>query len=192
MQAPTLSFDLTPFFSFQTPTLLLYRNKAMRVQEWGNGARLAVLKPNLKDVTLLKSFKLHLSDNNEYGEIPPLIIGSEVLDPITPITDYLKLFHDYVMEELRKGFASNYSTDRFRYCLTVPAIWSDRAKTTMREAAIRSGIISRDDPVERLILISEPEAAALYCEKRSDSWNLQHGDKFMIVDAGGGTVDLIV
>lgn len=162
------------------------------MQEWGNGARLAVLKPNLKDLTLLKCFKLHLSDNNEYGETPPLTVGAETLDPITPISDYLKLFHEYVMDELRKGFANNYGPERFRYCLTVPAIWSDRAKTTMREAAIRSGIITRDDPVERLILISEPEAAALYCEKRSDSWNLQHGDKFMIVDAGGGTVDLIV
>jgi molecular chaperone DnaK (HSP70) len=151
-----------------------------------------MLKPNTKDSTLLKCFKLHLSDNQEYGELPPLTVGSETIDPIRPIADYLQRFHQYVMEELRKGFANNYDPERFRYCLTVPAIWSDMAKASMREAAIRSGIISRDDPVERLILISEPEAAALYCEKRSESWNLQHGDKFMIVDAGGGTVDLIV
>ncbi|KAI8578883.1 hypothetical protein K450DRAFT_244957 [Umbelopsis ramanniana AG] len=179
-------------FYSKTPTLLLYKHKPLKVQDWGNGARLAVLKPNTKDSTLLKCFKLHLSDNQEYGELPPLIVGSETFDPIRPISDYLKLFHQNAMEELRKGFANNIEPERFRYCLTVPAIWSDRAKTSMREAALRSGIISRDDPVERLILISEPEAAALYCEKRSESWNLQHGDKFMIVDAGGGTVDLIV
>ncbi|KAH8556812.1 hypothetical protein BGW37DRAFT_474327 [Umbelopsis sp. PMI_123] len=179
-------------FYSKTPTLLLYKHKPVKVQDWGNGARLAVLNPNTKESTLLKCFKLHLSDNQEYGEMPPLIVGSETFDPIKPISDYLHLFHDHVMEELRKGFANNYHPDRFRYCLTVPAIWSDRAKTSMRQAAIRAGIISRDDPVERLMLISEPEAAALYCEKRCESYNLEHGDKFMIVDAGGGTVDLIV
>ncbi|RUP51244.1 hypothetical protein BC936DRAFT_149272 [Jimgerdemannia flammicorona] len=77
-------------------------------------------------------------------------------------------------------------------CLTVPAIWSDRAKSTMREAAVRSGIVKPDDHPERLMLISEPEAAALYCEKKCDQWNLKHGNTFMICDAGGGTVDLIV
>lgn len=71
-------------------------------------------------------------------------------------------------------------------------MWSDRAKTVMREAAIRAGIILRTDPAERLSLISEPEAAALYCEKKSEQFNLAHGQRFMICDAGGGTVDLIV
>ncbi|KAM3582850.1 hypothetical protein VKS41_004615 [Umbelopsis sp. WA50703] len=143
-------------------------------------------------MTLLKCFKLHLSDNNEYGEPPSLTVGDQDLDPITPIADYLQRFHAYVLEELQRGFASNYSPDRFRYCLTVPAIWSDRAKSLMREASVRAGIITRDDPIERLMLISEPEAASLYCEKSISSCNLRHGDKFMIVDAGGGTVDLIV
>lgn len=71
-------------------------------------------------------------------------------------------------------------------------MWSDRAKAAMREAAIRAGLVSRTDPAERLMLISEPEAAALYCEKKSEQFNLCHGQRFMICDAGGGTVDLIV
>ncbi|KAG2179930.1 hypothetical protein INT43_003717, partial [Umbelopsis isabellina] len=176
----------------KTPTLLLYRNRNRRLQNWGNGARLAALTPNMKDMTLLKCFKLHLSDHNVYGEVPALTVGDQELDPITPIEDYLREFHTYVLGELQKGFASNYSAERFRYCLTVPAIWSDRAKSLMREAAIRAGIITRDDPIERLMLISEPEAASLYCENSISSCNLRHSDKFMIVDAGGGTVDLIV
>lgn len=71
-------------------------------------------------------------------------------------------------------------------------MWSDQAKATMREAAIRAGIINRWDHPDRLMLISEPEAAALYCEKKCDQFNLSHGQRFMICDAGGGTVDLIV
>ncbi|KAG1437703.1 hypothetical protein G6F55_014055 [Rhizopus delemar] len=62
----------------------------------------------------------------------------------------------------------------------------------MREAAIRANIINRWDHPSRLMLISEPEAAALYCEKKCDQFNLGHGQRFLICDAGGGTVDLIV
>lgn len=61
----------------------------------------------------------------------------------------------------------------------------------MRQAAIRAGMITADDPLERLKLISEPEAAAAYCENRYNSLSLKNGDVFMIVDAGGGTIDLV-
>lgn len=71
-------------------------------------------------------------------------------------------------------------------------MWSDKAKSTMREAAIMAGLIQEDDHRDRLMLISEPEAAALYCEKKCEQFNLKHNDRFMICDAGGGTVDLIV
>ena len=111
---------------------------------------------------------------------------------LTPIADYLRKFNEHVCGELKKGFASNYDRSKYRYCLTVPAMWSDRAKSAMREAAIRADIVQRHDPLERLMLISEPEAAALYCEKKSEQFNLAHGQRFLICDAGGGTVDLIV
>lgn len=61
----------------------------------------------------------------------------------------------------------------------------------MRESAIRAGMINATDPLERLVLISEPEAAAAYCENRYRSLDLRNDDMFMIVDAGGGTVDLV-
>ncbi|KAF9566625.1 hypothetical protein BGW38_008871, partial [Lunasporangiospora selenospora] len=91
-----------------------------------------------------------------------------------------------------RGFAKNFQRDHFRYCLTVPAMWSDRAKNVMRQAAVKAGLIRDSDHPDRLMLISEPEAAALYCERKCDQFDLGHGDRFMICDAGGGTVDLIV
>lgn len=60
----------------------------------------------------------------------------------------------------------------------------------MREAMVQAGILSIDDPPSRLLLVSEPEAAAIYCGRHC--WDMDRLDKFMIVDAGGGTVDLIV
>jgi hypothetical protein len=64
-------------------------------------------------------------------------------------------------------------------------MWSDRAKALMRESAIIAGLIKETDHRDRLMLISEPEAAAIYCEKKCDQFNLKSGDKFMICDAGG-------
>jgi molecular chaperone DnaK (HSP70) len=69
------------------------------------------------------------------------------------------------------------------YVITVPAIWSDRAKALTRQAAARAGI-----PKERLVLVTEPEAAALYCATAGDQVDLVKGDSFIICDAGGGTV----
>lgn len=95
------------------------------------------------------------------------------------------------MQEITRGFAKNYHPDTFRYCLTVPALWSDKAKHTMRQAAIRAGLIQPSDPSDRLVLVSEPEAAALYCQESMDV-QLNKGDRILVCDAGGGTVDLIV
>lgn len=108
------------------------------------------------------------------------------------IADYLKALHEYVLEDVSRGFAKNYDQSSFRYCLTVPAMWSDLAKFSMRRAAIKAGLIHADDPQDRLILISEPEAAALYCERMCEQVSLRRGDTLLICDAGGGTVDLIV
>ena len=109
------------------------------------------------------------------------------------MADYLAALHEHTLQELTRGFAKNYHPDTFRYCITVPALWSDRAKHMMRQAAIQAGLITPSDPSDRLVLISEPEAAALYCEETmGDQVQLQDNDRIMICDAGGGTVDLIV
>lgn len=44
-----------------------------------------------------------------------------------------------------------------QFILTVPAVWSDKAKDATMQAACLAGIPSQD-----LFLVSEPEAAAVY------------------------------
>lgn len=138
-------------------------------------------RPIARNSVLLKQYKLYL-DENIAKDLPPLPNGLTIVDAIA---DYLNAFHGHVVSELKKGFAKNYGQHQFRYCLTVPAMWSDRAKAAMREAAIKAGLIDASDHRDRLMLISEPEAAALYCEKKCEQFNLRHGDRFMICDAGG-------
>ncbi|KAI8646927.1 hypothetical protein BD408DRAFT_379752 [Parasitella parasitica] len=171
-------------FYAKVPTLLYYRNKNSKLVDWGRGARLQSLKPD-QIGTLLQYFKLALVQPDDV----PLPKGKS---PMDVISDFLRVFHEHICEQLQNTkLLQDYSQGQYRYCLTIPAIWSDESKAIMREASIKAGIIEHDDPIQRLELISEPEAAAAYCEYKYKSWNLSDGNTFMIVDAGGGTVDLI-
>ncbi|KAI8889431.1 actin-like ATPase domain-containing protein [Backusella circina FSU 941] len=172
----------------KTPTLNFYQGNTKEMTQWGNAARIKMQRPKSRNSVLLKQYKLYL-DENIAKNLPPLPNGLTIVEAIS---DYLREFHKHIINELKKGFAKNYEQHQFRYCLTVPAMWSDKAKSIMRDAAITAGLILQSDHRDRLMLISEPEAAALYCEKKCEQFNLRHNDKFMICDAGGGTVDLIV
>ncbi|KAG0011384.1 Heat shock 70 kDa protein 12A [Podila clonocystis] len=171
----------------KVPTCNLYGPGSKEILEWGYPAKIAMTKPPYKNHVLLSKYKLHLDDAS--GPHPPLPNGLTVVDAIA---DYLRLFHAHVVQSALKGFGSVFSQQHIQYCLSVPAMWNDHAKALMRQAALQAGMISPLDPPHRLLLISEPEAAALYCEKKCDQFAIGHGQKFMICDAGGGTVDLIV
>ncbi|WP_030611388.1 hypothetical protein [Streptomyces fulvoviolaceus] len=86
-----------------------------------------------------------------------------------------------------------------RWCLTVPAIWSERSMDRMRRAAVAAGL--PEDPA-RLLLVPEPDAAALYCDvvgttaETDDKGTprpglLRPGMRFLVLDCGGGTADLV-
>ncbi|KAL1927813.1 hypothetical protein VTP01DRAFT_3634 [Rhizomucor pusillus] len=172
----------------KTPTMSLYNRVDKTLAMWGNAARLEKNKtPPSGDYLFLQQYKLYLDDRLD-GVFQPIPGG---FNPISVIADYLREFHAHILNEMKRGFAQQFE-GRYRYCLTVPAMWSDRSKQAMRMAAIESGIIDKDDHPDRLMLISEPEAAAIYCEQTSDQFDMKDGDEFMICDAGGGTVDLIV
>lgn len=79
------------------------------------------------------------------------------------------------------------------WVLTVPAIWSDAAKQFTKEAAEEAGIKSDD-----IMLVYEPEAAALYCRFQTnqiifnakDEGSLSKKKKMLVFDMGGGTTDI--
>ncbi|KAG0075056.1 hypothetical protein BGZ90_010237 [Linnemannia elongata] len=171
----------------KTPTVSLYKkNKGKyEMSAWGGGSKLKKGMQKPEYIHLYK-FKTHL---DETADLPPWKSPITVPDAIA---DYLKAFHEYAAGEIEQQLGKRYTRERFRYCLTVPAMWSDKAKGVMRRAAIQAGLINKNDKEDRLMLVSEPEAAALYCERSCNEYDLKHGDRFLICDAGGGTVDLIV
>ena len=53
--------------------------------------------------------------------------------------------------------------DSVKWVITVPAIWSNRAKTFIREAAVKAGLVEEEQS-PRLLVILEAIAAARYCK----------------------------
>jgi molecular chaperone DnaK (HSP70) len=70
------------------------------------------------------------------------------------------------------------TTFRVDWVITVPAIWSDRARSDTLECARDAGIGSGD----RLTIISEPEAAAAYTFQQIRPLGINVGDNVIICD----------
>lgn len=73
--------------------------------------------------------------------------------------------------------------------MTVPDIWTEAEKIIYRNIATDAGIPCY--PKELLLIATEAEANALYCE-RYVLENINEGDSFMICDIGGCTTSLSV
>jgi molecular chaperone DnaK (HSP70) len=132
-------------------------------------------------------------DREVTGPFHPVANGKK-FPVVDMIAKYLELMRSYALDNIRRE-VDDLPDQEILWCLTVPAIWTDVDRDRMRYASRRAGLIG-DGPDEdaRLVLVLEPEAAALYCQERSDALreagSLKPGTTFMIVDAGGGTVDL--
>lgn len=177
----------------QIPTVLYY-DQYQKVVGWGPDIADALAptgypKPGVQKVEWFK-LQLMLSGNTYIDPInlPPLPPGKSEIDVAA---DYLFKLRQAMRAALQKtlGEVFNREERNIRYYLTVPAIWNDAGKAATRAAAIQAGFL-RDENDNRLTLVSEPEAAALFCSK-TGLLNIKVHDAVLIVDCGGGTVDLI-
>ncbi|KAH7176618.1 hypothetical protein EDB81DRAFT_633807 [Dactylonectria macrodidyma] len=175
------------------PTVLYY-DQYQKVVGWGPDIADALAPTGYpkQGVQKVEWFKLQLMlSGNTYIDpinLPPLPPGKSEIDVAA---DYLFKLRQAMRTALQKtlGEVFNREERNIRYYLTVPAIWNDAGKAATRSAAIQAGFL-RDENDNRLTLVSEPEAAALFCSK-TGLLNLKVHDAVLIVDCGGGTVDLI-
>ena len=175
------------------PTVLYY-DQYQKVVGWGPDIADALAptgypKPGVQKVEWFK-LQLMLSGNTYIDPInlPPLPPGKSEIDVAA---DYLFKLRQAMRNQLQKTLGEVFAREErnIRYFLTVPAIWNDAGKAATRAAAIQAGFL-RDENDNRLTLITEPEAAAMFCSK-TGLLNLKIHDAVLIVDCGGGTVDLI-
>lgn len=105
----------------------------------------------------------------------------------------LRYFKDDVLKFLTGRAGYEVEAKDINWVLTVPAIYDDFAKCFMRHAAREAGIIDKVNS-NKLKLCLEPEAAclAVACNRIDHQLVSEEakGRQIMILDCGGGTVDI--
>ncbi|KAJ9522865.1 hypothetical protein QJQ45_023651 [Haematococcus lacustris] len=175
----------------KTRSALLYNGRSPVA--WGHTAirKLCALCDEGQDISqyrLVKDFKLALHDPKRAAELQAVAPG---LTPEIVMADFLTFMRKYVIEQLVEEVGSDAARlDNIHWCLTVPAMWTERNKAAMRTAALRAGLI-RKAGSDALTIILEPEAAAMDALDKQDP-PLVEGMSLMVVDAGAGTVDVTI
>ncbi|KAL1307037.1 hypothetical protein AAFC00_005660 [Neodothiora populina] len=104
------------------------------------------------------------------------------------VIDYLNCLSKHIDFVLTNSLPDHLLRNTNRdFVLTVPAMWSDKAKERMRHCAEAAGLGSGN----KLMFVAEPEAAGMYAIKELPPDTLKVGETVVLCDAGGGTVDLI-
>lgn len=140
----------------------------------------------------LRWIKLDLDPDQKHGIPASLLIKRVNLYPpgATPksvTTDYLRALIEHVSQVIKRQVGSAFESLSFTYVITVPAVWSQGAKIKTLNCAEEAGL-AKSAPV---LIVSEPEAAAIHALKASNPHGLKVDDTIVLCDAGGGTVDLI-
>ncbi|OQE16192.1 hypothetical protein PENSTE_c025G09627 [Penicillium steckii] len=164
----------------KVPTVLAYHNNDTR---WGYQVN------DLEES--VRGFKLLLDKSKDIKFRPA--IESEILiqkmsqPPVRFAGEYLNKIVSHAKSILgRRVLGKSMNSMDIHYIVTVPAVWSDKAKDLTMQAATLA-----DMPQNNLYLLSEPEAAAVYTIRAIQPNSIAKGDTFIVCDAGGGTVDLI-
>ncbi|RIA95889.1 hypothetical protein C1645_733658 [Glomus cerebriforme] len=170
--------------NLKTNTVLQYDYEYNNVESWGFPAlsKRPSRRMRIKDNKPVELFKLYL------GNLSSNLLPSLPVDYKKTITDYLREIGKLIKETI----ATRYSIDSFDnvlLVLTVPAEWSSNSVYIMRECVHKAELIGERDS-KNLQFTTEPEAVAIYCMDKLREFDLTIGSTFMVVDCGGGTVDL--
>lgn len=179
----------------------IYYDADGNVQAVGAEARRSGIQDIAEDEgwTKAKWFKLHMRPRGQRSNmlsptIPPLPPNKAVVEVFSDFLRYLhKCARLYIQETHANGTSLwNSISGKISYVLTHPNGWEGPQQAQMREAAIRAGLIS--DNVEgrsRVSFVPEGEASLHFCINNQLAPNaLEKGEGIVIVDAGGGTIDV--
>jgi hypothetical protein len=146
----------------------------LRLDESNRSRQLELILALLTDN--LEGFKMRDGgEEDEDGESPPLYPSKE---PVDVVTDFLTGVKDYAYEAIQTNLTKAlFNSLPIEIVITVPAVWSDKAKNLTFQAVSRAGFADK----AKLKMVTEPEAAAVYTMK---SLREKYGQDFIKV--GGG------
>ncbi|PKC10181.1 actin-like ATPase domain-containing protein [Rhizophagus irregularis] len=177
----------------KTNTVLQYDSNYQNVIKWGNPAlaqkqsKHARKNKDLPSSKTVELFKLHLG-NIPQNEKPPLPYQ---LNYEKAISDYLRELGKLIKETISTRWYGISFFEHVLLVISIPAEFDDRAKDTMRKCLHNAGLTDYKES-NKVEFTTEPEAAAIYCMRNLKGQNemIPINASFMVVDCGGGTVDL--
>ncbi|KAF9465198.1 hypothetical protein BDZ94DRAFT_415086 [Collybia nuda] len=184
------------------PTIIYY-NRNGEVEVVGAEATSEGVQEKAEDEgwTKVEWFKLHLrpkttSSAGVTQSLPPLPPNKTVVDLFADFMRYLyACTKAYIQETYSNGadmWSSAESLGRIDFVLSHPNGWEGAQQAQMRTAAIRAGLIPDTiDGRERIHFVTEGEASLHFCiQSGLTTDSMKNGDGILIVDAGGGTIDI--
>jgi molecular chaperone DnaK (HSP70) len=185
--------------SWKTPTRIAYRkeNPSLYRNKWGFEAD---RDPKLISYSWTKLLLDKHAEAGDYDDPALATMSGQGLMQLPAFRgapgvceDFLHEMYEYVSNKLRQQMtATTYDMTPMECWITLPAIWSDQAKSATIKAAKNAGFGSR--PLDEVFTIAEPEAAAVATLSRYSAMNtinaVKPGEHVLICDCGGGTVDI--
>ncbi|KAI9060753.1 hypothetical protein FKP32DRAFT_1577403 [Trametes sanguinea] len=187
--------------SSKIPSILYYRQDGTVHSAGAEAAQPGMdLAAEDEDLVFVEWFKLHLrperldSGQIRRQDLPPLPHGKTVLDVFADFLRYLITCTQRYISETHANGESLWSSlkDRIEFVLSHPNGWEGPQQGKMRQAAVMAGLVP-DTPNghERVHFVTEGEASLQFCVRGGLAADIiADGESVMIVDAGGGTVDI--
>ncbi|KAI0643476.1 hypothetical protein C8Q79DRAFT_182232 [Trametes meyenii] len=187
-------------YQLKIPSILYYSPEGM-VHSIGAEATRPGIELEVEDagLFLVKWFKLHLRpDTQVFREYNPdanrLPEGKNILEVFSDFIDYLfRCTREFIRTAHPNGTTLWESIeDHIEFVLAHPNGWEGQQQSQMRRAAIRAGLVpDTPDGRARIQFVTEGEAGLHYCIANGIAAGpMLEGVGVMVIDAGGGTVDI--
>ncbi|XP_007544077.1 heat shock 70 kDa protein 12A-like [Poecilia formosa] len=155
-----------------------------------------------KEMFFFDCFKMSLYSKKFNRDLQIKAANGKSMKALKVFTEALRFLKDDALKTISDITGKKFTVSEFTWVLTVPAIWDHSAKQFMREAAMQAGIIT-EGTEDKLVIALEPEAASIWCKKLpTDGFIAEHqkenkiaespGTQYIVVDCGGGTIDITV
>ncbi|XP_033854733.2 heat shock 70 kDa protein 12A-like isoform X1 [Acipenser ruthenus] len=189
----------------KTPTCILF-NEEKRFMKFGYDAVQTYNRMTSKDALrfcFFENFKMELYNKTINKNIMICAKNGEPFPALKVFTESLRYLKDHALDTIRDSTdGREFIASDVTWVLTVPAIWDSAAKQFMRLAATEAGLVEEMGS-ENLVLALEPEAASVWCKQLPSTGFVQEGEdqekleqspgtQYIVVDCGGGTVDITV
>jgi molecular chaperone DnaK (HSP70) len=202
--------DILPSSSlgWKNITSLLYNKSESKYESWGAKANEEHKKhikktPNANNkYAYIREFKLKLTKQFEnkkdaiYEENVSTSSGLGISLLVTDlVAETLKFIKEKALSEVQKNLREDEKS--IKWVITVPVWWNDPddrdfGRDLMIRAAKKAGLISSEpEDRQRLLLVSEPEAASIFCFKEKAEFLPSDSHLVMVLDCGGGTTDIL-